>query len=120
MRRALAAAVFGVAAAIVPAGAADATRTLRPGERFDVVLGTTAGTGYAWELSPAPPADVVRLTGTRLARAADAPPGASAEQTWTFEATGPGTATVTLVYRRPWETDVAPARTHTVAVTVER
>ncbi len=58
----VAAAVFGLALEVALTGAAraaDATRTLPPGKRLDVVLATTSGTSDAWELSPTPPATVV-------------------------------------------------------------
>ena len=38
----------------------------------------------------------------------------------TFVGQNPGNQTITMVYRRPWETGVAPAKTYTVNVTVTK
>jgi predicted secreted protein len=43
-------------------------------------------------------------------------PGAPGVQIATFEVVGAGKATITMVYRRPWEGDVPPADTFTVDV----
>ncbi|MBN2385860.1 MAG: protease inhibitor I42 family protein [Anaerolineales bacterium] len=45
--------------------------------------------------------------------------GSGGIQVLTFRALRPGTATLTLVHHRPWETDVAPLETFTVTVTVK-
>jgi len=38
---------------------------------------------------------------------------------WKFEGVAAGRATIVLVYRRPWEPEVAPARTATYSVAVD-
>ncbi len=93
-------------------------RDLRPGDRFDVTLEANPTTGYAWALAQDPNAAVVRSLGSSFERPMDATLGTGGKDVWTFQAVGPGTATVTLVYARPWERDVAPARTHTIDVHV--
>jgi len=47
-----------------------------------------------------------------------AEPGTAGRELWTFEAVAPGWAKVELVYRRPWEEDMAPARIATYSVDV--
>ena len=37
--------------------------------------------------------------------------GAGGESVWTFDCVAPGTARLTLVYRRVWESGVPPAKT---------
>lgn len=93
-------------------------RDLRPGDRFDVTLEANPTTGYAWALAQDPNAAVVRSLGSSFERPMDAAVGAGGQDVWTFQAVGPGTATVTLVYSRPWERGVPPARTHTIDVHV--
>jgi inhibitor of cysteine peptidase len=44
--------------------------------------------------------------------------GAPGKEILRFKATAPGETTLELVYRRPWETDVAPEKTYTLSVTV--
>lgn len=93
-------------------------REVRPGERFAVTLNANPTTGYAWSLADDPDPTVVRPLGSSFERPADAPPGAGGQDVWTFDAVGRGAATITLVYRRPWERATPPARTHVVSVRV--
>ncbi|HEV7731150.1 MAG TPA: protease inhibitor I42 family protein [Candidatus Binatia bacterium] len=93
-------------------------RDLRAGDRFEVTLEANPTTGYAWSLAPDPNAAVVRSLGSSFERPMGAAVGAGGQDVWTFQAVGPGTAIVTLVYGRPWERGVEPARTHTIDVHV--
>ena len=44
--------------------------------------------------------------------------GAGGTQAFRFKAIGTGQTTLTLVYRRPWENNVAPTQTFTIQVSV--
>ncbi|MBP6216680.1 MAG: protease inhibitor I42 family protein [Luteimonas sp.] len=99
------------------------TTTLAVGQVLEIALEGNAGTGYAWEFeadgapqlqrAPAQPApDAVQADGPRLV-------GGPTTQRWHFRAEQPGATTVKLVYRRPWEKDVAPAREASFAVVVD-
>ena len=115
----------GILSIDVPAqsgdGAATAKQSFRGsmtvGERFEVRLGASAGTGYAWTLAGPVPANM-QLTSSdpagavRPAEGADGRPGGP---TWTIfgmNATAQGTASFRFVLARPWESDgrVPPAR----------
>lgn len=101
-----------------------------PGERFDIRLEANPSTGYQWEIGTPLDDKIVRLVGSDFQRGPTASPSASAAdgaaplvgqggiETWRFEAVAHGRTTIELIYRRPWEKDVAPARRAVYAVEV--
>ena len=93
---------------------------LAVGQELAVRLQSNVTTGYAWELVPPVP-DVLTLTepGTYHA-ASESEPRVGSGGTTSFVVRGvrPGKGTLELVYRRPWETGVPPARTVRIEVTV--
>jgi len=72
-----------------------------------VTGGTFARPGVEPPPAPgeAPPSEEVRV-------------GQGGLETWRFEGVAPGRARIELVYVRPWETDVAPARVAAYSVEV--
>lgn len=104
----------------------DGETVLAVGQVLAVSLEGNPSTGYTWEvdadgtpqlaLVPSP-AD----TETSVADGDGAPPpvGSPVVRQWHFEAVQPGTTTLRLVYRRPWEKDVAPVEQAEFQVTVE-
>lgn len=105
----------GAPAEVVPANAAGET-TLVVGQVLEVSLEGNPSTGYLWEidaggapqlaLAPSP----VDATPATDAGNVDASPmvGSPVTIQKRFEAVQPGTTTVRLVYRRPWEKDAEP------------
>ena len=99
-----------------------------PGERFDIRLDANPSTGFQWDIGTPLDEKIVRLVGSDFQRAPAPAPASGAEsaplvgqggvETWRFEAVGPGRTTIELVYRRPWENDVAPVRRAAYAVDV--
>lgn len=90
------------------------------GESYVIKLDCNPTTGYNWELKSinrkiaAPKGDVAFQRN-------EAPPGmVGVPGVCTLEVAGvkPGKTKAVLVYRRPWEKDVAPARTFTAEITV--
>lgn len=114
----------GVQAPEIVPPAAQGNTVLTVGQVLEIALEGNASTGYVW--------DVVADGAPQLARApsppaaatdpADAPQvvGAPATERWHFEAVQPGTTTLRLVYRRPWETDESPEREAVYGVVVEQ
>jgi inhibitor of cysteine peptidase len=104
----------------VSASASAAATPVRVGDEVQITLDANPTTGYVWELT--------QLDTTRLEQLgmfdykADTEQqglyGAPVKMTARFKARAPGTATVTLVYRRPFETN-APAQVvqRTIAIT---
>jgi inhibitor of cysteine peptidase len=86
------------------------TGDVRTGENLPFALESSPGTGYLW--------DVKQLDETRLRRAGPVQLaskvqllGAPMKQTVPIQGTGTGRTTLTLFYRRPWESNRAPTRT---------
>ena len=89
---------------------------LRPTDTLRVNLSANTSTGYTWQAAPNP---LLQPQGDpTYTRPADAPPGVGGVQTFLFTPTGAGSTTLEMVYVRPWETGVAPARTFSVRVVI--
>jgi inhibitor of cysteine peptidase len=93
--------------------------TLAPGAKLEVSLSATSGTGYAWQIAGNNPAVLQPLGLGNFEMPNAAPPGATGAQVFHFEAAAAGTAKLAMVYRRPWEKDIAPARTWSITVRVQ-
>jgi inhibitor of cysteine peptidase len=93
-------------------------------EFLNLRLPMQAGTGYQWELAkPLGDKAPVALASSETAPAGDPTVQQVGGRQWyliTFVGQNPGNQTITMVYRRPWETGVAPAKTYTVNVTVTK
>lgn len=95
---------------------------LTVGDRLIVTLASNPSTGYSWNLSEISDTGVVQYVSDEdIAPEQTDPPvvGAPGQEAWTFEALDAGTATISLKYIRPWETDAEPAETFEITVTVE-
>jgi len=112
-----------------PAGGETVVRLDDDGKTIDLPRGATlvvklsmsSGTGFAWTPA-ATDAGVLDAVGERtseaLADAASAMPGGPHLDVLRFAALTPGTTTLTLELRRPWEHDAPPARSFHVTVRV--
>jgi inhibitor of cysteine peptidase len=88
------------------------------GQEFLIALEANPTTGYQWQLSkPLEPA--LKLEETSYSPEEGQVVGSGGTQYWRFEGVAPGTATVTLNYLKPWEKDVAPAKTESFTVNVQ-
>ena len=92
-------------------------RTFAVGQTFEICLGENPTAGYRWRRDLEAPT-VAALIGDSF-EAGGGPPGASGVHRWRFRAETPGTATLGFSYRRPWETEQAPARTFALVIRVE-
>jgi inhibitor of cysteine peptidase len=96
--------------------------TLAVGDILKVELASNPSTGYSWHIA-ANTDDVLAPVGEpQFSLGSQTPmPGAGGTETFTFKAVAAGESTLTLIYNRPWETDVTPTPddTFTVTVTVE-
>ena len=91
--------------------------TVQAGEEFFIALSANPGTGYSWKQTMLDD-KVVAYEGNVKQPAPQAIPGAPGQQIFVYHANRSGTATITLTYSRPWETNAAPAKTLTFNVTV--
>lgn len=101
---------------------------MTPGQTFSVELPGLGGAGYLWFAEVADPSDsapeavvaAVIKRGAQQSGPRDEPTrvGASLPETLLITARTPGTATVQLVQRRPWESGPPRAERHTQVVVV--
>ena len=123
---------FGLALLLVAAPVAAETIDVRPdltfqgstpfraaveahvGDTIRVDLPAQAGTGYAW--TPTLEGEVVQPG--RSEKRPAARPGGPEREILSYLAAAPGTARITFVYHRPWETSQGPARQVVVSVAV--
>ena len=90
------------------------SETVKRGDTLAVHLDATPSTGYRWELARLAGASVVQvgLPDYQPETAAGVPRvGAEGHTTFRFRALSPGTSSIELAYRRPFETGVAAAKT---------
>jgi inhibitor of cysteine peptidase len=92
--------------------------TLRPGQTFTLSLASNPTTGYSWEFVGLDAQDIVEVVKEEYV--ADSKLiGAGGVQTIVLKTVKAGEVELTLVYHRPWETDVEPIQTFTYKVTVQ-
>lgn len=95
-------------------------QTLARGQTLVVALDSNPTTGYGWAVADVDK-NVLRQVGDSVYQSSNTNPGvmgAGGTETFRFEAASAGTTTLKLIYRRSWETGVAPIKTFTVQVTV--
>ncbi|MDG2306512.1 MAG: protease inhibitor I42 family protein [Candidatus Binatia bacterium] len=94
-----------------------ASMTVSAGEQFDIRLPANPSTGFRWQVGSIDE-KVVRLVDTRYdAKVTDAV-GAGGTDIFSFVGVASGRGNIKLVYLRPWEKGVAPARTSDYLVEV--
>lgn len=98
----------------------DPSKTIRlqTGDEFSIELESNPSTGIIWVLTEQLKSSVVRMVSASY-RPPDPPvPGSPGTDVWTFRATGPGTAEITLGYVKQGvsPSEVAEERTFTVEV----
>lgn len=92
---------------------------VKAGDLIVVSLAGNPTTGYTWEASNLDTSFFEQVGETEFKSDNPGLAGAGGTLTLTFKAIRSGTAALTLVYHRPWETDVEPLDTFTVTVTVK-
>lgn len=93
------------------------TLTVAPATVITVMLEGNPTTGYSWESSISDPA-VLKQTNVAEFKPSSGAIGAGGTFTFQFQAQSAGKTDVTLLYRRSWETGVAPLKTYHVTVEV--
>ena len=93
---------------------------LAVGERATIELEANPTTGFQWEFTADPNADVVKVVSDEYRSGSNESGmvGSGGTQTIVIEGVAAGTSTVELQYVRPWETDHSGAETATFDVTV--
>ena len=104
------------------ANATGTTQQLKQGEVMSINLESNPSTGYAWYATISDSAVLVQMSEPQyIEPTGSATPivGAAGTQTFFFQAVETGTTTVSLDYKRSWETDVQPLQTITLTVEVQ-
>ena len=85
---------------------------LRSGQTLNITLPSNPTTGFRWVVADAAPG-VLRSLGKEVyVTPEDAGlVGAGGQSTWRYQAYQPGEGRLLMQYRRPWEVEVAPAKT---------
>lgn len=92
---------------------------LAAGDLIVVTLEGNPSTGYTWEVQDLDTSMFEMVGEPVFESSSPGLVGAGGTLTLTFKALQPGTATLNLVYHRPWETEVEPADAFSVTVVVE-
>ena len=94
--------------------------SLHVGQQFNLRLPSNPTTGFRWLLRDSAPQVLKSLGPEVYSNPEDSGlVGSAGQSSWRFEAAQPGSGRLLLVYRRPWETGVAPEQTFDCQVTVE-
>ena len=97
---------------------ADNGRTIKltTGQVVTITLDANPTTGYTWEVVEAPSGQVMHQVGKIEFESESEAIGAGGVQIITFEVVNAGQTSLSLVYHRPWETDVEPLKTFAIHV----
>ena len=94
---------------------------VKVGEQIVVVLEGNPSTGYIWEAKDLD-ASMIQQVGETEFKSSNSNPGfagAGGTLTLKFRALKVGTTSMTLVYHRPWETDVKPISSFVITINVK-
>jgi inhibitor of cysteine peptidase len=99
------------------------THQLKIGDVMAITLESNPSTGYAWFATSSNP-DVLAQMGEaqyQAPKSSSSTPivGAAGTETLYYAASQAGTTTLTLDYKRGWETDISPEKTVTIMVEVK-
>ncbi len=103
----------------------DTLVNIKPGETYTLVLKSLPSEGYGWTFETLGDKEAVSASFAKQAAPAAADPnvpkfvGASVDQKFLIKGLNPGTATIHLVERRPWEKDKPPADERSLRVIVK-
>ncbi len=110
-----------VANVSLDATADGSTQKLKKGEVLSITLESNPSTGYGWFATISNPVVLVQMGEPQYQESASSSStpviGAAGTQIFYFQAAETGTTTLTLEYKRSFETNVAPEKT--VSMTVE-
>jgi inhibitor of cysteine peptidase len=88
------------------------------GQTFGFRLDSNRTTGYSWTITQPPASAVAEPLDMTYIEPQQGLPGAGGQDCFTFSAVAPGSTSVELAYRRPFEPDAPPAKTATVTIVV--
>jgi inhibitor of cysteine peptidase len=92
---------------------------VKVGEQIVITLDGNPSTGYTWEAKDLDATMFEQVGDPAFSSSNPGLVGSGGTLTLTFKALKAGSASLTLVYHRPWETGVDPTDTFAVTVTVK-
>jgi inhibitor of cysteine peptidase len=95
------------------------TNTINKGELLTIALPSNHSTGYSWSVAEIDNDYLVLVQDPTYSNSADGMVGKSGEDIFQFQSIATGQTTLKLVYKRPFETGVAPAKTHETTVVIQ-
>ena len=105
----------------VVVGEKSAPVDLQVGQLLEIRVPVRGGTGYSWRSSGTVPPSIQFVGRHSLPRLPDnSMPGGRETQLLIYRAVASGSGQLTIVYQRPWETGLPPARMVRYQVTVRR
>ncbi|MDP3847402.1 MAG: protease inhibitor I42 family protein [Pseudomonas sp.] len=94
--------------------------TIYRGQELMLSLRSNPSTGFRWEVKDAASGVLKSLGPEVYSNPEDLDlVGSAGQSTWRYKADKPGNGHLLMVYRRPWEADVAPAQNFVCPITVE-
>jgi inhibitor of cysteine peptidase len=94
--------------------------SMHQGQELTLSLRSNPSTGFRWEVKEAAGGVLKSLGPEVYSHPEDAGlVGSAGQSTWRYKAQNPGNGRLLMIYQRPWETEVAPARTFDCAISVE-
>jgi len=93
--------------------------SLFAGQELIIQLDGNPTTGYTWETKDLDTNLFRQVGDVQFTSSNPKLVGSGGVQTLTLKVLNTGTGTLTLIYHRPWEKDVQPAKTFSVTVTVK-
>jgi len=98
----------------------DCPLELEARQQLVLMLPSNPSTGYRWQVRESA-AKVLRSLGPEVYSSPEQPGlvGSAGQSTWRFQAVQSGHGDLQLVYLRPWENDVEPAKVFECAISVE-
>ena len=86
--------------------------------RFTIELASNVTTGYSWDFAAPVDTDKIKVIKSYYSKPQNDLVGAGGTQGWIFETVTPGSTTIILVYKRPWEKSEPPIQTATFSIVI--
>jgi inhibitor of cysteine peptidase len=90
----------------------------KAGKPFAIRFQSSPGTGYSWEFAVDPDKKLLEFLGEKMEDPGSGLLGGREFVVWTFRALAAGETEIAMKYARPWEKEVAPARTYVFKVKI--
>lgn len=101
-----------------PGGGTDIIET-SAGRTFTVKLKANPTTGYSWQIEKPVNRNFLRLMSSTYQREEKNLTGSGGTELWKFKAVSKGRTKISMIYVRPWEKGVPPARRYSAEILIK-